>query len=322
MKKICAFLLALSLLIALATPVYAETPISGAYVYYEDGMPKYWLDFTGSVADNVVLHCFFQTDSWYETFYVLDFISAAPKSHQDTYRIETVWDERGNDVSNWFKTLSLTIQEDCVRLYVERDDATLAGGPGSTILTGLYEMTPAQAGVVYEVYSDNKLQTWVLLNADYAELHFADGTEWHLKAESSGENTKKAVKISSADGTDVAFENAEISYVQGLILLTLKGTGDHSGDYTLQPRAFLQKAAESEAELKRMAQMHYKRVSGFYPPEADAEDNGDGTYTVHLYEIVPNGDGTYHTATSAWYTVNAAGVGVDDIFGNTVKLLP
>ncbi len=322
MKKVCALFLAVSFLIALAAPVYAETPISGAYVYFENGMPKYWLDFTGSVADNVVLHCFFQTDSWYETFYVLDFISAAPKSHQDTYRIETVWDERGNDVSNWFKTLSLTIQEDCVRLYVERDDATLAGGPGSTILTGLYEMTPAQAGVVYEAYSDNKLQTWVLLNADYAELHFADGTEWHLKAESSGENTKKAVKISSADGTDVAFENAEISYVQGLILLTLKGTGDHSGVYTLQPRAFLQKDAESEAELKRMAQMHYKRTSGFYPPEADAQDNGDGTYTLHLYEIVPNGDGTYHTATSAWYTVNAAGVGVDDIFGNTVKLLP
>ena len=322
MKKVCALFFAVSLLIALAAPVYAKTPISGAYVYFENGMPKYWLDFTGSVADNVVLHCFFQTDSWYETFYVLDFISAAPKSHQDTYRIETVWDERGNDVSNWFKTLSLTIQEDCVRLYVERDDATLAGGPGSTILTGLYEMTPAQAGVVYETYSDNKLQTWVLLNADYAELHFADGTKWHLKAESSGENTKKAVKISSADGTDVAFENAEISYVQGLILLTLKGTGDHSGVYTLQPRAFLQKDAESEAELKRMAQMHYKRTSGFYPPEADAQDNGDGTYTLHLYEIVPNGDGTYHTATSAWYTVNAAGVGVDDIFGNTVKLLP
>ena len=62
MKKICAFLLALSLLIALATPVYAETPISGAYVYYEDGMPKYWLDFTGSVADNVVLTVIAVTD--------------------------------------------------------------------------------------------------------------------------------------------------------------------------------------------------------------------------------------------------------------------
>lgn len=183
-------------------------------------------------------------------------------------------------------------------------------------------MTPAVAGVVYEAYSDSKLQTWVLLNKDYAELHFADGTEWHLKAESSDEYTKKVVQISAADSTDVAFESASISYVHGMILLTLKGAGEYSGVYTLGPRVFLQKDAESETELKRMAQMYYKRISGFYPPEADVEDNADGTYTVHLYEIVPNGDGTYHTATSAWYTVNAAGVGVDDIFGNTVNLLP
>ena len=321
MKKICALLLALSLLIALAAPVYAGTPISGAYVYEEGGMPKYWLDFTGSVADNVVLHCFFQTDSWYETYYVLDFKSSVPGSHQDTYRIETVWDAKGNDVSNWFKTVSLTIQEDCVRLYIERDDKTLAGGPSSTILTGLYEMTPTVAGVVYEAYSDSKLQTWVLLNKDYAELHFADGTEWHLQAESIDDHTKKAVKIISSDNTDIAFEAAEISYEQGLILLTLKGTGEYSGVYTLEPRAFLQRDTESEAELKRMAQMHYKRISGFYPPEADVEDNGDGTYTVHLYEIVSNGDGTYHTATSAWYTVNASGVGVHDLFGYAVNLI-
>lgn len=320
MKKICALFLVLCLLIAPAAPVYAETPISGVYVYEEDGMPKYWLDFTGSVADNVVLHCFFQTDSWYETYYVLDFNSSVPESHQDTCRIETVWDAKGNDVSNWFKTISLTIQEDRVRLYIERDDKTLAGGPSSTILTGLYEMTPAKAGVVYEAYSDNKLRTWVLLNRDYAELHFADGTEWHLQAENSDDHTKKAVKIISSDNTDIAFEYAEISYEQGLILLTLNGVGEYSGDYTLRPRAFLQKDAESEAELKRMAQMYCKRISGFYPPEADAEDNGDGTYTVHLYEIVPNGDGTYHTATSAWYTVNASGVGVDDLFGSAVNL--
>ena len=320
MKKTCALFLVLCLLIAPAAPVYAETPISGVYVYEEDGMPKYWLDFTGSVADNVVLHCFFQTDSWYETYYVLDFKASVPESHQDTYRIETVWDAKGNDISNWFKTVSLTIQESCVRLYIERDDKTLAGGPSSTILTGLYEMTPAKAGVVYEAYSDNKLRTWVLLNRDYAELHFADGTEWHLQAENSDDHTKKAVKIISSDNTDIAFEYAEISYEQGLILLTLNGVGEYSGVYTLEPRAFLQRDTESEAELKRMAQMYCKRISGFYPPEADAEDNGDGTYTVHLYEIVPNGDGTYHTATSAWYTVNASGVGVDDLFGSAVNL--
>ncbi|MBQ3704002.1 MAG: hypothetical protein II885_14780 [Oscillospiraceae bacterium] len=209
-----------------------------------------------------------------------------------------------------------------MKLYVERDDATLASGPSSTILTGLYEMTPAQAGVVYEAYSDNKLQTWILLNADYAELHFADGTEWHLKAESGDENTKNVVIISSADNKNVAFEDGEISFVQGMILLTLKGAGTYSGVYTLQPRAFLQKNAESEAELERMAQIHYKRISGYYPPETDVEDKGDGTYTLHLYENVSNGDGTYHTATSAWYTVNAAGVGIDDIFGNAVNLLP
>lgn len=321
MKKICALLLAMSLLTALAAPVYAEAPISGAYVYAEDGMPKYWLDFTGSVADNVVLHCFFQTDSWYETYYVLDFKASVPESHQDTYRIEAVWDAKGNDVSNWFKTVSLTIQEDCVRLYIERDDKTLAGGPSSTILTGLYEMTPTVAGVVYEAYSDSKLQTWVLLNKDYAELHFADGTEWHLKAENSDKYTKKVFQISSADDTDIAFESAAISYVQGMILITLNGVGEYSGVYTLEPRAFLQRDTESEAELKRMAQMHYKRISGFYPPEADVEDNGDGTYTVHLYEIVSNGDGTYHTATSAWYTVNASGAGVDDLFGSAVNLI-
>ena len=321
MKKIFALILAACLLIAPAAPAYAETTISSAYVYEEDGMPKYWLDFTGSVVDNLVLHCFFQTDSWYETYYVLDFVSSVPESHQDTYRIETVWDAMGNDVSNWFKTVSLTIQADCVRLYMERDDATLAGGPSSTILTGLYEMTPAEAGVLYEAYSDGRLQTWVMMNTDYAELHFADGAEWHLIAESSDDHTKKVVRIISADNADVAFESGEISYVQGMILLTLKGVGERSGSYTLQPRAFLQKDAESVAELKRMAQLHYKRISGFYPPEADAEDNGDGTYTVHLYEIVPNGDGTYHTATSAWYTVNAAGVGVDGLFGSKVILI-
>lgn len=50
------------------------------------------------------------------------------------------------------------------------------------------------------------------------------------------------------------------------------------------------------------------------------EDHGDGTYTVHLYEIVNDGDNAWHTATSAWYTVDAAGVGIDDIFGTAVDL--
>ena len=127
----------------------AVITISPAYVYYdENGLPKYWLDFTGSVADNLVLHCFFETDSWYESWYILDFNSSVENSHQDTYRIENVYDARGTDVSSWFRTISLTILDSSVSLYIERDPATLAGGPGSTILDGLYEMTPENAGVV------------------------------------------------------------------------------------------------------------------------------------------------------------------------------
>lgn len=74
--------------------------------------------------------------------------------------------------------------------------------------------------------------------------------------------------------------------------------------------------------LARAAQTYYENTSGYLPPEADYTENEDGTYTIHLYEIVDNGDGTYHTATSAWYTVDAAGEGMNDITGDLVSLDP
>ena len=49
-------------------------------------------------------------------------------------------------------------------------------------------------------------------------------------------------------------------------------------------------------------------------------DNGDGTYTIQLYENVDLGEGESHTATSAWYTVDTYGVGIDEITGRTVDL--
>ena len=73
-------------------------------------------------------------------------------------------------------------------------------------------------------------------------------------------------------------------------------------------------------ELAARAQRYYYESNGFFPPEAEVYDNGDGTYTIHLYEIVDLGKGFVHTATSAWYTVNAYGIGVDDIFGTPVSL--
>lgn len=305
----------------LVTPAPAEKTISPAYVYYDqNGLPKYWLDFTGSAADNLVLHCFFFSDSWYESWYILDFNSAVANSHQDTYRIENVYDSRGTEISNWFKTVSLTINDDSVSLYVERNPATLAGGPDSTILDGLYEMTPEMAGVVYEYTENRELKSWLVLNSGVAELHFADGGIWYLETGESDGYTVDVARIVSQSGEEVPFQSMTVSYVQGAMMINAEAGEGFSGVFLYNPRVFLQRDDCSEAEIGRMAQLYYYRHHNFYPPVADVEPNGDGSYSVHLYEIVDNGDGTYHTATSAWYTVDASGIGTDDLFGEPVDL--
>jgi len=72
--------------------------------------------------------------------------------------------------------------------------------------------------------------------------------------------------------------------------------------------------------LGEAAADYYERKSGWRPPEYEVADNGDGTYTIHLFETVDDGGGASHTATAAWYTVNAAGVGSDDVMGGEVDL--
>ena len=76
-----------------------------------------------------------------------------------------------------------------------------------------------------------------------------------------------------------------------------------------------QSTAGSYEELGAKALDYYERTYGYRPGYADTDDNGDGTYTIHLYDIT-NG----HTATSAWYNVDAWGYGTDAIFGETVDL--
>ena len=73
-------------------------------------------------------------------------------------------------------------------------------------------------------------------------------------------------------------------------------------------------------ELCKMAQDYYNRHKNFYPPIADYEAKEGGKYQIHLYEVVDDGNGYTHTATSAWYTVDAHGVGTEDIFGEAVDL--
>lgn len=72
-------------------------------------------------------------------------------------------------------------------------------------------------------------------------------------------------------------------------------------------------------ELGRMAQDYYERHNGEYPSEVEVAVNGDGSYTIHLFDWIENG-GEAHTATYAWYTVDGNGVGMDTIFMTEIDL--
>ena len=104
------------------------------------------------------------------------------------------------------------------------------------------------------------------------------------------------------------------------------GAGDNilTGRYLFKPKTFFRPLSGGPftgEELARLAQIHYFITTGFYPPEADAEKNPNGSFTIHLYENVKL-DGGAHTATSAWYTVGVNGVGVDLLTGESVNLIP
>ena len=74
-----------------------------------------------------------------------------------------------------------------------------------------------------------------------------------------------------------------------------------------------------ESELIAVSRAYYEQQSGFLAPQVECEDNGDGTTTLHLYETVQDDDETWHTATSAWYTVDSYGKGKDIIMENEVQ---
>lgn len=99
-----------------------------------------------------------------------------------------------------------------------------------------------------------------------------------------------------------------------------------TGEYILVPirelqdkEQTVQTAAMEGGELLAMARAAYEKETGFLAPEAECVDNGDGTYTIHLYEIV-QGEDDWHTATSCWYTVNAFGEGTDDVMESQIQL--
>lgn len=87
------------------------------------------------------------------------------------------------------------------------------------------------------------------------------------------------------------------------------------GEWTkLTSKDIVTPALYSDKKLISMAKKYYKAANGCVPPIAEI-DHREGHYvTIHLYESVDDGDGSGHTATYAWYTVDdRTGRGTDDI---------
>ncbi len=87
-----------------------------------------------------------------------------------------------------------------------------------------------------------------------------------------------------------------------------------SDNKTDQPSADLNDGYTIE-ELAKMAQDHYEKTEGYRPQKVEWTGNEDGTWTLHLFDVVND-----HNVTIAWLTVDAAGKAVDEIMGTTFNL--
>ena len=353
LKKLTALLLAMLLVFsvmsggALAAEEEEEDTLADAYLYcQEDGMPKYWLDFTGAMADDLVLHAYFRSSdpTFYESWFILDLDTA--DIYDDMIEIHNVYDEFGFDRSDWFESFTLLLVGDDIILDVERDESTLAGGTEDNILTGIYWMEPMAAGLVYEYYQEDGMRKyWLDLNSEDIILHAmfrSEGPDFYESyftfamddAEWDGDYTVNINTVYDSMGLDISrwFKKLVLTEVQGAILMDVErdestmagGSEDNilTGVYMFEPRTYflpLEEGPFTAEELGVLAQQYYFVVNGFFPPEADVEDNGDGTFTIHLYETVDL-DGMTHTATSAWYTVDDMSFGTDDISGQSIYL--
>ncbi len=322
----------------------AGDPVSAGdvrtYLYCLDsGMPKYWLDLSGLMSRDPVLHCYLRSGdpTFYETWYVLDIDSAAADG--DELRFRSICDAYGFDVSGWFQSLTVREDGDGLVLSVVRDESTLAGGAEDNILTGEYVMKPTGTRVVYEYRGSDRQLLYRLEQEDGCfRLHrFSpageDGVYILELADAEYESEyvlKLRTVIEEATGTDVSdhFRSLKLSSVEGAVLLTSdsRARGSDavvpSGTYLFEPRTSFAPLSEgpfTAEELGVMAQQYYMKSSGFFPPEAEVEANSDGSFTIHLYEVVEL-DGISHTATSAWYTVDAYGAGSDVIYETPVDL--
>lgn len=320
----------------------------GAYVYtQDDGMLKYWIDLTGTVSDDVVLHCWFRSGdlTWYEKLYILE--PEMKDIGKSVIEVNRITDLDGKDLTKGFKTLKVRIYSDHVSLVVKRDKKTLAGGGDDNILTGTYVMEPAAVTTSYEFRNESGMLKYWLEPGDTAmELHamFRSGDPEYYEqtfildtenAVEDGEYSLLIDKVLTEDGQDVSdwFTALTLTEVQGAYILNVKrdektlagGAEDNilTGTYMFEPKTYLGPEKEgpySPEELTSWARIRYFTENAYFPLEAAAEENPDDTVTVQLYEYAEAGERPAHRAVYALYTLDAYGNGFDAVTGDSIAL--
>ena len=195
----------------------------------------------------------------------------------------------------------------------------------------------------YEYQLENgTMKYWLDLGGDDLKLHcmFRSGDpEYHeevyqlpLENAYAYRDTVIFNMVRNEEGHDITAQFAllSVTFKNGKAVLSavrdeksLAGGADSSimtGCYEMTARDGASAGKSLPLILCRMAQGYYSRAYNYYPPVADYTVNDNGTYTIHLYETVDEGDDTAHTATSAWYIVDAGGVGQDEILGIPVNI--
>ena len=117
--------------------------LSDGYLYCdENGIPRYWLDFSRIVEDNLVLHCWLPSGetAFSESCFVLDLSSA--EVTENGLRIRQVHSLQGDDCTERFGNLTLRFYLDAAVMTAEPHGKAPEGGPEDQIPTGNYVMTP------------------------------------------------------------------------------------------------------------------------------------------------------------------------------------
>ena len=117
--------------------------LSDGYLYCdEDGMPRYWLDFTRTVEDNLVLHCWFRSGepTFSENRYILDLSTA--EITEDGLRIRQVRSLQDDGSTDRLGDLTLRFYLDAAVMIAERNGETPAGTMEDQIPAGTYVMVP------------------------------------------------------------------------------------------------------------------------------------------------------------------------------------